>query len=30
MPLLYPLLLSSVLFGIGLYGVLSRATLCSR
>jgi len=24
MPLLYPLLLSSVLFGIGLYGVLSR------
>jgi NADH-quinone oxidoreductase subunit K len=24
MPLLYPLVLSSVLFGIGLYGVLSR------
>ena len=24
MPLLFPLLLSSVLFGIGLYGVLSR------
>jgi len=24
MPLLYPLLLSAVLFGIGLYGVLSR------
>jgi NADH-quinone oxidoreductase subunit K len=24
MPLLYPLLLSSLLFGIGLYGVLSR------
>lgn len=24
MPLIYPLLLSSILFGIGLYGVLSR------